>query len=655
MALAFIEFEDGDESNATFRIDAGTNRYYAYGIGGGEASETSGVRLLRDRSFTSPLFGPVDEALHGRAVLTVPRGHFDREHHHIQLLTFRNRDGSGPAASEILDVPLRGAPAGDEDLPPLSFSRSAFMKTTNRNRPAQSVAFNVGEQRPASRAFFLQALLPLLPQVLPAVMPLISNLFGGGNGAAAATGPLQQLGSPRTIELITQLIQQLTGAAGASRTAAAPPATPAPAANTSTQASVYSSQMMFPIAALAGMLPSLMPLLQNVLTPQTIQSLAGIADPTRVIGVVTQGLQQLGQLALQGQQQQLDHLRALNPGVADPALDALLQSLSLGAASTAAKQIRYRRTDAVRLSFADTATAIVGGRPRVAYRRDRDITFPLAVETPKPIRDAELQILLKKRTGDVLYSRSQIVPRAESGRLEAVPSIPAPELRRLAAGEDFLVCAALAWKTKKGGRIGTSITQMITLVDELTLDRAEGEGEVIPLNDVQRYRDFWHKAWQGSFSKDRRRLTFDCRYYYAFDPKRETNGRMETVTRLEESGLHKESARLKSGMLVSAFALNQLIPQISSYPLLGDAELAALRTNDAASHFHQAARLHAKMSGRPGTDAAMWVYPEVRMHKLTLKRAENVSESGHVVEFSDRAVYFPVPVMAHFIGAGTES
>ena len=98
MALAYIEFEDSDESNATFRIDAGTNRYYAYGIGDGEASEASGVRLLRDRSFTSPFFGPVDEALHGRAVLTMPRQHFDREHHHIQLLTFRNRDGSGPAA-----------------------------------------------------------------------------------------------------------------------------------------------------------------------------------------------------------------------------------------------------------------------------------------------------------------------------------------------------------------------------------------------------------------------------------------------------------------------------------------------------------------------------------------------------------------------------
>jgi hypothetical protein len=647
MALAFIEYdEDLNGNDARFRIDIGTNRYYAWAVGA-NAAPSGGVSILQDRTHTSDIHGPLDERLRGRTVISVPHHLFDREHQRIQLLSFRDADGTGPAASKVLRVAPVVLRDSGGDLSPLSFSRSADMTRIPIRQSVQSkspsVAFAVREGRPVSRAFFLQALLPLLPQILPAVMPIVSNLLGGGSSGTAPPPVLQQLGSPRTAELLIQLIQQLTGRA---------PATPQTAASRSAQASVYSGEMALPLLAA---LPALMPLLQQVLNPQTIQAIGGIADPSKLISTVTQGLQQLGALGIQADRELMEHLRAIHPGTNDPELMGLLQSMSVGLAETAEKQIRFRRVESVRLLFADVEPQLIGGRTRIAYRRDAGAAFPMAVETPRPIKDATLQIMLKHGAdGRVLFEAKQRVARAESGRLEVAPAIPAHVLRELEAGEDYLVCVSLAWKTRGGKKIGTSMTQMITLVDELTFDRAVGEGPVIPLNDVQRYRDFWHKAWEGAFDADRKRLVFDCRYYYAFDPKRERNGRMETQSRFEKSGLNKEDAKLRTGVLVAVDALNALTPAISTYSMLGAAELAALRTDDFARQFHQAARFRVKLRGRPGQSAALWVYPEMRMHRLTLRKAAKANEAGHVLEFSEQTAWLPMPVLAHFIGTETQ-
>ena len=544
-----------------------------------------------------------------------------------------------------------------------------------RNGHVASVPFSIREQPAMSQSFFLDALVSLIPKVLPSVLPLLGSLFGGrgnGSGPAPAAAPaaagaaqqqiLQAVGNPQIAQLIATLIQQLipgVAAAGPGSGARPATATPAPAPAPGAQPAVaqslsaYSNAMVFPIAAIAAALPALMPLLQQALNPETIKAITSVADPSKLIGTVTDSLKQFAGIGLQANQQVLDHLRALTPSVDDPALDQLLAGMSVNV-STPGPELRYRRARAVRLHFADLSPQTIHGRSRLAYRQDMDLSFPLSVETPQTINRAVLQVLLKDpKTLKILGEQKYRVEQAAQGRLEAVPRLSREKIAELLTGEDYLLTAVLVWKKKSGEKIGTSITQLITLVSEFSFDRVEESSELIPLNDVQKFRDFWHKAWQGSFSKERKRLVFDCKYYYALEAERDSNAQMETVFKTEETGVHKEEGRLKTGLLVSPFALNHLIPAISSYPMLGEAEMAALRSPDFTNRFSQAARVKVKLSGRVGDSAALWVYPEMKMQQVVLVRAEQTNAAGHVLQFSEQRVHFPMPMLVHFIGAST--
>src|SRR5262245_23804944 len=103
MALAYISFEESDGENRRFKLDLGRNRFYAYAIGRGEQIKRNGVPLLRDASYESELFGPLEEA-DGRGELLVPERLFAREYRFIQLQTFRTHDGIGPAVSPIVEL-----------------------------------------------------------------------------------------------------------------------------------------------------------------------------------------------------------------------------------------------------------------------------------------------------------------------------------------------------------------------------------------------------------------------------------------------------------------------------------------------------------------------------------------------------------------------
>ena len=119
----------------------------------------------------------------------------------------------------------------------------------------------------------------------------------------------------------------------------------------------------------------------------------------------------------------------------------------------------------------------------------------------------------------------------------------------------------------------------------------------------------------------------------------------------DESG--EGGARLKAGMILSPYALNALIPQISEHPTLSEEHLDALRTPDFAARCSQAARTQVKMRGRPGTGAALWVYPEVKMQRVVLQKAAEVNDAGHVLELTEESAHFPLPALVHVIGAAT--
>ena len=345
MALAIIELEDVAGGRYAFRGEIGTNRYWSLAVGDGrEPDVEAGFQMLSDVTHRTRVTGPLPPHARGRTRLEVPTELFDRDHRHVQLISFREADMTGRAMSELLVVPPGGDP-GDGGLEPIVFGMSA---------PAgvDVVPFRAARGRPMSTAMFLEALAGLARQVLPTLGPLLGNLFGGGApaaGAPAAGAPAAGVPAPATTaKLIVDLLTKLLGP-GPGGAAAGAPVAPVQATALELPPDAHLSQAQIAPALLAA-LPALMPLLQQVLSPETIKNVLQTADPNRLIATITDGLAKLGGLGLQGQKQEMEHLERLNPGTATPDLIQLMEGMGLSRElavnAVRAPRVRYRRARA---------------------------------------------------------------------------------------------------------------------------------------------------------------------------------------------------------------------------------------------------------------------------------------------------------------------
>jgi len=394
------------------------------------------------------------------------------------------------------------------------------------------------------------------------------------------------------------------------------------------------SESMF-LSALASLAPSLL----QMFGPQLMNMVSSLLNPQR--GTARQMSTMLGIDEEDGED------------------EAVLIALSLAVAAAATPDISYRRVGEVTLAFTDVNPVMMHGKSRFLYRYDQDITFPIKIETPKPIKKARLQLLVKHpKTLKVLIEQNYPITDITSGALSVVPKLGKERLKTLAVNEEYLICITLVWQGRSketGNRIwlGTSTLQLISLVGEYLFDRVEGTGEKVALNDVERFRPYWHKVWQGSFTDDLRRMTFECKYYYTLENNRSENARMETLTQVLEEDLAGRKSRMKSGLIVNPYGLNELLAQVSKYPRLSEAELSALVGSEFKGRFHHAARTQVKFKGRPRETVALWIYPEFKLQQVMLKRVERSNGNGHVLELKEHPVYFPMPAVAHFIGVGT--
>jgi hypothetical protein len=655
MALAYLSYEESDGENRRFSIDLGRNSYYGYAIGEGESINRHGIHLLRDPTYESEVLGPLDEDEIGRGELLVPENRFSRKSRFIQLQSYRTGDGVGPAVSEIVETDPGERDEDEAERYGRSFAMTQAPVALQRSipRPRRRRA-HVRETKQLSTAQFIDALVSMLPQLLPMAGGLIGAITGQGRAGGTGSTPAA---APPWLGQLTQFIQQLlaqSGTAGARPAVppAQPTAPPAQAASLAMAQANYSQAMVLPLLA---MLPALMPLLQQVLSPQTIQGVLQTADPNRLIGTVSNAINGFAQLGMQSAEAERAHLRALNPGVDDPALMALLSQMSTNLKRAARQGPKYKRTDKARLHFADSSNVQIGGRQVVAYVHGRDLQFPLALETPKALPPGALYVCIQHaETLDHIARFRVKTPPLSEGRMSVIPEFKAEEVSLLEPGQDYLVKAELVWKNKAGQRIGTTTTQTVRIIGEYTFDSVQEGEEIVPLNDVDRYRDFWHKVWQDSFSKEVARREYECKYYYVFGPELTENEQAKTRLSEEDKGIRKVVGRMSAGLLLSPNRLNELLPQIGSGPSLGEAELKALLDPRFVDRMSLAARYHAKFGGPPERPAALWVFPEVKVQRILLRQADNVDQSGHVVSLADKDVRFPMPVMAHFVGVTSE-
>ncbi|HEY8094385.1 MAG TPA: hypothetical protein VID93_11400, partial [Acidimicrobiales bacterium] len=367
MALSILTWRGEQDGSQEFDAEIGSNRFYAWGVGSGVA-EHDGVRLLASRTRTSPLLGPVEAGSRGRVLLRVPSDQFTADDHHLQLLSFRDQDLRGPAVSDIVGVPSRWTRPdrsrlqdGEEDpMATLTLPADRWMRPYAASLPPAHALSTpppsaaVGPR--LSHAQFLDALagfisqalpfvkqaLPVVEQALPVVQQIGQVLAGGpqagSTGGAVAGAPKADLG-----QLLSQLLGQVQkalqpGAAAGAPTVQAPVPAPAQApvvppagqaAGSSLATSASTHYSYASIAPLLAALPALAPLLQSVLTPQTVQSLISAADPNKLLSTTIAGVMDAAKIGQQATDALHAHLRALNPGLGDDVLVPLLLAMSM--------------------------------------------------------------------------------------------------------------------------------------------------------------------------------------------------------------------------------------------------------------------------------------------------------------------------------------
>ncbi len=643
MALALLKHIDSHKGKHQFQINIGSNRYYRYAIGNNEHVRQQGIKLLANPSFISNLIGPIPEHSLGRVNLEVDKSKFDRDIRFIQIQSFRDRQLNGPAISDIVEIPRFESLANMNELYSLPLGDFAMKKA----RPMLVKPFDYQEIK-YSNAMFLNTLTSLLPQVLPQLVPLASGLIGnllGQNHRTTRTtqAVLNDLGNEQNTENLANLLQQISRLVQGS--------THTQTSTTQSLARKLESPMVeaqaIPIAALAGALPALMPLLQQVLNPQTLQTV--IDAPNRHTQTIINGIKDFAKIGLDIQKQQDQHLENLNPGVDDPALDSLLANLSLSLAKS--PEPNYKRVSSVRLQFSTAPALTAHGQSKLLYQAGRDLAFPLIVNTPRAIKQGKIIICVKEReTLNTVLRKKVMVNSVENGALTTVPTITQAELSHLKPNDSYYINIHLIWKNNKGEKRGTSIQQLITLSELFIFDRVEESNQLLELVNFNQFREYWHKVWEGRFSEDFKRYELRAKYYYILKPDNMENVRLETKLKLKEQET-KRIGQLKTGMELSPVALNRLLSQIApTAPPLSQEELAALSNPDFVQRFNTAAMYHAKFRGRAHERAQFWVYPVIKLQQVVLKRIGSVDANGQVTSLTEHMVKVPMPVQVHFVG-----
>jgi hypothetical protein len=654
MALALLRWEDG----ATFSFDLGTtNRWYAWAVGDGTTRRLGGIPVLADPSATSDgRIGPLPTERLGRGRFTLPAGALDREHRAVQLASHRDADGRGPAFSRIVRVPIGvgGPTAADQSSPSIEDGLIDPFPTVG------GIAMNAS---PAiSHALFLDGLVRALPSALPSLAPLLRPFTGSigsaigqlvGNTTVLPTAdqitPLLRsaIADEQTRRLVADLVRQTLAAARTAATAptaatgapaATTPAGPASATSTHTvaaptvEAQGYSNAMVAP--ALLAALPALAPLLQQVLNPETIQAV--VNAPNQHLQTVTNGIRDLARVGLESAQQDLDFLKEIHPTLDDPALDALLQSMSVGL-SRPTREMRFTRASTVSLRLVDAVTSSIGGRPAVAYAADRPLTFPVVVTTPRPIHQATLEICAKDAASlEPLHTERWALEHVPAGPLRHAPTLP-PSVAR--DGRPLLVTVALAWDTRDGSRRGTSVQQRIELLGAGHVG-ALGRGSATAVaQDPGAHRQWFPPVWQGTVPDGASRIRIELRHAVGTGPAPAARSRWEGAGR--DSVLHLRAATSvnPAGLLRLGRVLG-LVTGPDTDPADGPVVRSALRLGGQGGW---------EVRGRRGATLRLHVTPELRLDQAMMALATDVAPTGNITGLRQERVPAPIPVAVHVL------
>lgn len=417
----------------------------------------------------------------------------------------------------------------------------------------------------------------------------------------------------------------------------------------------YSEAKIAP--ALLAALPALMPVIEKVLSPEMINAVG--EQPVKLFNAIADA-------GLKNTKQELDHLEKINPGVDDPAFDMIAASMSI----KKSVGLKAKFSNAFAIDFIDVKMIPVGGKDKVVYDRRQKIHIPIKItsqagksrnqaQIPKAIFQLIIQdghsmnVLLEKK-----FKLKDITP----GRPVSGIELSSDELKKLPLNRDLKLELSFNWKKGESIR-GTFKNHYFWLSDGYVYQRS---GRTIKqhfaLNDVSRFRNYWHKVWEGGpETHDRWNIDFECKYYYTLNDKDASIRKLETKRKTvadsaTEDGKdyrRKVRAKLKSGMEVSLAAYNELL-RLHQQPPLSAAQLNAFVGQEFTKEAATAARVSVDFKGKRGQTAALWTYPEGNIQSYILGKVTTVDPSGMITAAQEEEVFFPKFSTVHFIGTKSE-
>lgn len=411
----------------------------------------------------------------------------------------------------------------------------------------------------------------------------------------------------------------------------------------------YSEAKIAP--ALLAALPALMPVLEKVLSPDMIKAVG--EQPVKLFNAIAEA-------GLKHTKQELEHLEKINPGVDDPAFDMLVASMSIKRSTG----IKARFSNAYAIEFTDVKMIPIGGKEKVVYDRRQKIHIPVKITSPdinapKQIPKAIFQLIIQDGLSmHMLLEKKFKLKDITVGSQVAGIVLDSDELKSLPLNRDLKLELSFHWK-KGETTLGTFRNHYIRLSDGYLYQRSgKTVKQHFALNDVSRFRNYWHKVWEGGpETHDRWKIDFECKYYYTLNDRDSSIKKLETKRKIvSDSGVghdndyrRKISGKLKSGMEVSLAAYNELLSLHQLAPLSA-IQLSAFFGQEFIKESATAARVSVDFKGKRGDTAALWTYPEGNIQSHILSKVTTVDPSGMITAAQEEEVFFPRFSTVHFIG-----
>lgn len=565
----------------------------------------------------------------------------------------------------------------------------------------------------------VQAVAPSLIEALPGLLASLGGGSGAGGGAGtpvtAPVGGSADASTNALVALLTRLAREGLDALGGSSPAPAepapPPREPAPAAELSIPSALsrarraaarnggFSTNRGLPLRyhlsfGRASFRPSLAPksyamdggILSGPLLAGLLGSLASQAP--QLLGVLADKpldflstlIRHQADTELRREANQQNFIQALlaevnrsmlNDELASRLEGGALASLLAPRVSSQATAFSFqsapRESTRFRLTFDPGTPITVGVTSKSVYRAGSGIILKLLISCPNhpppsaPLPRAIVDLtFVDPATGQAWLRKT--FPLQNVAFDAPVPlDIEAGELASVPRHKDLHVKARLRWPTANG-TLAIAADHAILLTDG-TWCAGLGDklGDDIPLDDVNVYRAFWHKIWEGGLApgSQARRWELDvlCRYYVRLRGSESSNGLVETRLQVDaqdpdESTVYTHG-RMRSGLEVS---LDELAKLSSAWngSTLAPSDLDLLKQSDLGRSADTEATSRLRMRGKSEHLGAVWAFPAVALREVRLLEAATTDASGQVTRAKERRIQLPFPSAIHFVSLRSE-